>query len=213
VRIGRRTEVRELSKKPALTAEQLRSIRAGVSEDTRFIILIAALIGLRISEILGLRWSDVDFEGGTVTVNRRWYRGDLGETKTEASQRTRKLGPLLQEFATRYPGPHRREVYVFLGDDGVAPPDERDILRYELRPALRRLKLWFAGFGWHHFRRSEISIRQTVGEATALEAQKGAGHTRITTTMAYTLIDAHREVDQVARMYEWLLGPTQGPKQ
>jgi integrase len=38
-------------------------------------LLIAVLIGLRISEIMGLCWSDIDLEAATLTVERRWYRG------------------------------------------------------------------------------------------------------------------------------------------
>jgi len=212
-RIGRKVEVRELSKKQPLTAEQLRAILAAVSETTRFMLLIATLIGLRIPEIMGLRWSDIDLEAATLTVERRWYRGDVDQPKTEASKRTKKLGPLVSDFARLYPGPHKREQYIFLGDDGLTPPDERDILRYELRPALKRVKLWFAGFGWHQFRRIQITLKQSVGGSTLLEAQKGAGHSRVDTTMAYTLIDANRDEEQVTRLYNWLMGPVEGPKQ
>jgi integrase len=212
-RIGRKVEVRDLSKKQPLTAEQLRAILAAVSESTRFVLLIATLIGLRISEIMGLRWSDVDLEAATLIVERRWYRGDLGPPKTPAAERTKRLGPLVNEFGRRYPGPHKREQYIFLGDDGLTPPDERDMLRNELRPALKRLKLHFAGFGWHQFRRLQITLSQTEGGATPLEAQKGAGHSRVDTTMAYTLIDANRDEEQVTRMFNWLMGPGEGSKQ
>ena len=42
----------------------------------------------------------------------------------------------MEEFKRRYPGPQARESYIFVGDDGRTPPDERDILRYEVRPIL-----------------------------------------------------------------------------
>lgn len=213
VRIGKKKEVRDLSKKAPLTAEQLQSILAVVSPDTRVLILIAAFIGLRISEVLGLRWSDIDFEAGTLTVNRRWYRGDVDEPKNDPSKRRRELGPLLAEFSQRYPGPHKLDQYVFLGDDGVTPANERDILRYEVRPALKRLKLHYPGFGWHQFRRNEITLRQTVGGATAMEAKKGAGHSKMDTTLHYSLVDSNRERDQVQKMFDWLMGSAEGPKQ
>lgn len=129
-RIGRKREVRE---KRLLTADQLQQILAAVSESTRLMILVAMVIGLRISEVCGLQWKDVNFDEGTLTVARRWYRGDLDEPKTEANRRVRQLGPLVEEFRRRYPGPQAREWYVFVGDDGRTPLDERDILRYEGR--------------------------------------------------------------------------------
>lgn len=209
-RIGRKREVRE---KRLLTADQLQQILAAVSESTRFMILIAIVIGLRISEVCGLQWKDVDFDAGTLTVARRWYRGDLDEPKTEASKRQRQLGPVLQEFRRRYPGPQALDSYVFVGDDGRTPPDERDILRYELRPALRRLKLYYAGFGWHAFRRQNVTWRQTVGGATPIEAQKAAGHGSLDMTMLYTLSDAEREKQQVTAIMEKLMETPKGAVQ
>lgn len=85
VRIGRKRLVRE---KRLLSAEELRTLIAALPERPKFIVLIIFGLGLRISEVLGLRWKDVDFEKRLVTVRRRWYRGDLSEeneTKTEAS--------------------------------------------------------------------------------------------------------------------------------
>src|SRR5215472_13148530 len=57
VRVGRKREVRE---KRLVTAEQVRRILAAVSEDTRLMILTALLLGLRISEVCGLQWGDID---------------------------------------------------------------------------------------------------------------------------------------------------------
>jgi hypothetical protein len=62
------------------------------------------------------------------------------------------------------------------------PPDDRDLLRYEFRPDLKRLKLDYPGFGWHAFRRQNIAWRQQVGGATPLEAQKAAGHASLDMT-------------------------------
>ena len=195
-----------MREKRLLTAVQVQQILAAVSDSTRFMILIAMAIGLRISEVCGLQWRDIDFAAGTLTVARRWYRGDLDVPKTEASKRVRQLGPLVDDFRRRYPGPQARESYVFVGDDERTPPDERDILRYELRPVLRRLKLYYSGFGWHAFRRQNVTWRQTVGGATPIEAQKAAGHTSLDMTMLYTQTDAEREKQQVQAIMDQLTG-------
>lgn len=207
VRIGRKKEVRE---KRLLNADQVKMILAAVSEDTRLMILTALLLGLRISEVCGLQWGDIDFTSGTLTVRRRWYRGDLDEPKTEASRRVRELGPLLGEFGRRRRNGKATD-YIFAEND--IPVDERDVLRYELRPVLKRLKLYYPGFGWHAFRRANVTLRQTIGGATPLEAQKAAGHARVDVTMLYTLTDAERDRDQVQAIFDSLIGPTAGPKQ
>jgi integrase len=209
VRIGRKKLVRE---KRLLTAEQLVQILAGVDEQWRFLILILLGLGLRISEGLGLKWRDIDFEAGTLKVSRRWYRGDLDDTKNDNSAATLQLGPLAVEFRNRYPGPQALDAFVFVGDDGRMPPDDRDVLRYEFRPVLKRLKLYYPGFGWHAFRRQNITWRQTVGGATPIEAQKAARHGSLDMTLLYTLSDASREAGQVQAIFDKLMG-TDGPVQ
>lgn len=212
-RIGRETSVRGLQQKEPLKAAEIQAILVAVSPDTSLMILIGSLLGLRISETMGLRWLDIDFEAGTVTIRRRWYRGDLAEeTKSESGRRTLKLGPLVGDLRNRYPGPHLRERFIFLGEDGENPPDERDILRYELRPALKRLKLHYPGMGWHAFRRLSITWRQQAG-ATPFEAQKAAGHASMEMTLAYTLVDLDRQEEHTTKMYDAIMGRAEGPKQ
>lgn len=203
VTVGRKRLVRE---KRLVTSEQFRAILVGVGDQTQFMILIASLVGLRISEVLGLRWSDVDFEKRTLAIERRWYRGDVDELKSEARRGTRGIGPLAGEFQRRYPGPHKRDEYVFLGDEGGNPPDERDILRYELRPILKKLGIYYPGCGWHIYKRAHITYRQTVGGATPVEAQKAGGHSSLDMTCLYSLSDMDREQEQVTKVYDFLMG-------
>lgn len=212
IRLGRKIEARELSNKEPLTVEQFQSILAVVEEPVRFMVLILALTGLRVSEVLGLRWKHINFDLGTLSVEQRWYRGDLDIPKSKRGARRLQLGPLVDEFRRRYPGPHAADWYVFLGDDRKTPPDERDLLRYELRPALKRLGLYYPGFGWHQFRRNNITFRQYAG-ATPLEAQAAAGHASADMTMHYTLRSSDREREQIQRIFEMYLGRSIGPKQ
>ena len=54
--------------------------------------LIAAT-GLRIGELLGLRWRSLDLEVGTLAVRESVYEGKLQRPKTQKSRRTIPLGP------------------------------------------------------------------------------------------------------------------------
>jgi integrase len=213
VRVGRKKLVRE---KRLLTAEQLRTILAALAERERFIVLLLFGLGLRISEALGLRWSDVDLAAGTIAIRRRWYRGDLGEdgdTKSAAGERKLQLGrALADEFKQRNPGVHRHGEFVFLGDDGRLPPDDRDLLRECFRPVVKRLGLWYKGFGWHAFRRQNVTWRQHAG-ATPTEAMRAAGHSSMDMTLLYTLSDAERERSQVDAMFERLMEMPEGKPQ
>jgi integrase len=183
---------------------------AALPDHLRFLVLILFGLGLRVSEALGLKWKDVDFDVGKVKIRRRWCRGDLseeGENKSEASTADLPMSTsLAYEFKRRYPGPHKRDAFIFLGEDGFTPPDDRDLLRWEFRPILKRLGLYYPGFGWHAFRRQNITWRQTVGGATPLEAQKGARHASLDMTLLYTMTDHERETAQQQRMFDELLG-------
>jgi integrase len=192
--------------KRSLADDQLRTLLVALDERERFLIQILYGVGLRISEALGLKWCDLDLEGGTVTIRRRWYRGDLSEeTKSPAGERILQLGSILtDEFKRRYPGPHKLDAHVFIGDDGRNPPDDRDLLREYFRPIVRRLGLYYVGFGWHAFRRKNISARQHAG-ATPLEAMRAAGHNSVDMTLLYTLSDADRERTQVDAMFDGLM--------
>jgi integrase len=172
-------------------------------------VLILFGLGLRISEALGLRWDDLDFDAATISIKRRWYRGDLSEeeTKTEGSTAEVRLSPsMLAEFVMRYPGPQARIQFIFVGDDGKNPPDDRDLLRFEFRPILVRLRLYYQGFGWHAFRRQNITWKQQIGGASLIEAQKAGRHASLDMTYLYSLPDKERETSQQQAMFDHLLG-------
>lgn len=195
IRLGKKKLAREKRK---LTIPQLQGILGAVQERERLIITVLFALGLRISECLGLKWKDIDWEKGLVSIERRWYRGDIDETKTEKSERVLALGPLVDEFKRRYPGPQAADTFVF--DDGGLPPDDRDLLRWNFRPVLKALKLYYLGFGWHAFRRENITLRQTLGGATPMEASKAAGHSSMDMSLEYFLDDHARQAEQVSKM-------------
>ena len=74
-----------------------RFLRAAEGTDYHLPIHLAFYTGLRLSEILGLRWSDIDLEARTLTVRRTMVslRGDpmhIGEPKLRGSRRVVAFG-------------------------------------------------------------------------------------------------------------------------
>src|SRR5207248_145598 len=57
-----------------------------LAQPYRTIVLIALCFGLRISEILGLRWTDFDFKGSVVLIQRSAVGKRLNKLKTEYSE-------------------------------------------------------------------------------------------------------------------------------
>jgi hypothetical protein len=51
-------------------------------------VYVAVFTGLRISELIGLRWNDVTFDPPQLTIDERYCRGDWDAPKSEASNAT-----------------------------------------------------------------------------------------------------------------------------
>ncbi len=76
--------------------------RFPVGNNSYILLMIGYYAGLRIGEITGLTWEDIDFNENTLTVNKQLYkRGKghwcLGPTKTPASMRIIPFGQTLAE--------------------------------------------------------------------------------------------------------------------
>lgn len=52
----------------------------------RCLIVLVSATGLRVSEALGLRWSDVEWEKGKIQVRRGFVDGEIGGPKSKASR-------------------------------------------------------------------------------------------------------------------------------
>jgi integrase len=197
--LGRKKMKRE---RRILRDEHFQLLLAALPNDVRLMIETAVSTGMRVSEILGLKWRNVDLERGWIRVEERYYRGDLGEPKTEKSKRMLPLGYLVEKFkelkSTATSGGDR---YVFERDGN--PMDDRGLLRNVIRPAAERLGFYFEGFGWHSFRRQNITVLQEEG-ATAFEAMAQAGHSRVSMTEEYTIVGLDRREQAVRRLQERL---------
>ena len=142
--------------------------------------------GLRISEAVGLKWSDVDFDNGTASVTRSVVKGREGNTKTEIS---RKLVPL-----------HACQLEDLKAWRAVAPyPDDSDwlfashlkkgrkpywpdmIRKRHLLPLAEKLGIK-KRIGWHSFRRSYASLLKANGEDMKV-VQELLRHAKFSTTM------------------------------
>jgi integrase len=77
----------EAEKAKALTEDELRALLATVPDESRLLVTLLAQAGLRISEALPLRWSDVDFGRRRLRVRRSLSRGQVGPPKSRYGRR------------------------------------------------------------------------------------------------------------------------------
>ena len=200
--LGRKKAKRE---KLILTDEQVGRLLNELDCDVRLMVETAVSTGMRVSELIGLKWRCVDLDRGLIRVEERYYRGDTGEPKTERSRRVLSLCLLVEEYRRRKEAGASPEDYVFHRNG--EPMDDRQLLRNVLRPTAKRLGIYFPGFGWHTFRRQNITMIQEEG-ATPFEAQAQAGHSKPAMTSAYTLVGLDRREAAVRRVQLRLLRRT-----
>jgi len=164
-------------------------VRAAASEQDGALFLTAAFTGLRMGELLALRWRDVDFGGSTVRVRASYY---LGQLTTPKSGKVRAV-PMAPDVATRLAQLGRREHW--LEDDGVVFVGETG--SYLDGSALRRrYKSAAAAAGLRPLRFHDL--RHTFGtrmiaKADIRRVQEWMGHADIQTTMRYLHYAPHAE--------------------
>ena len=95
-------EVRGISKrrkKPfILSLEQYFAVLDHLPTPYRIMVIVVQCTGLRVSEILALKWLDVDFERLIMRVTRKVVNGRISRVKTEYSEDDLPLDP---DFATQ----------------------------------------------------------------------------------------------------------------
>jgi len=74
-----------------LLPTELRKLIDTATDPWAMPIMLAAYTGARQAEVLGLQWSDIDWNRRTAGIRRQWRRGAFYEPKTKASRRTVEL--------------------------------------------------------------------------------------------------------------------------
>ena len=184
-----------------LTADECRTLLGYLDEPWRTMVLVAMTVGLRVSEILGLQWKDFDFDQNTVSVQRAWVVGKVGDVKTRYSKKKVPLDPSLVTALLSYQLKYQCCEWVFANPDTNRPWWAHHIQQQRIAPAGARAKL--GRIGWHTFRHSYSSMLRHLGVDLKVQ-QELLRHADIRTTMnTYTqaMPTALREANsRVARM-------------
>jgi integrase len=134
----------------------------------RTLALLDAATGLRVSELLALRWSDVDFENLELNVTRSIWHQVVGNCKTEASAKPVPTDSYMAEDLLRW----RRQSdyasdddYVFASETmkGNQPYWPDNLMKRHIRPVAKANGI-NKNIGWHTFRHSFGTLLKANGE-------------------------------------------------
>jgi integrase len=178
-----------------LTFEEAHRLIAGADDEWRTMITVALRTGLRLGELLALRWTDVDLGTGRIVVRRAVARGVIGTPK---NGRTREV-PLSKQALETLKSHARRGELVFCAPAGemlTKGATKWPLYRACKRAGLRRI-------GWHVARHTFAShlIMRGVPIRTVQEL---LGHSTIemTTRYAHLSPEARRDAVQVLDIRE-----------
>lgn len=131
------------------TSEQLKVIMSSIKgRPIEPVVILSAYFGLRRSEVLGLKWKDIDFENNMVYINRsRVMAGNAiidKDTKTASSRRALLLMPVVKEYLLElrqkgYGDKYRNAEYVCRM--GTGEPIRPDYVSQTFKKIIRELKL------------------------------------------------------------------------
>ena len=177
-------------------------------EPARTAFILAAMTGMRISEILGLQWEDVDFDRAILHVRRSSVDGVIGACKTESSRRPLPLPKQAVEALrawrerSSYTNP---DAWVFASDAmfGRQPRFAGSMWLKNVVPAIVRAGITKPKLGWHTLRRSYASLLLSTGAdlRTSMELMRHATSAMTLETYSQSTGGAKREAsDKAARL-------------
>ncbi len=163
-------------------SDQERQARRAEDQQDGEMVRVSAYAGLRLGELLALRWRDVDFAGHALTVGRAMSAGVESSTK---SGRVRRL-PLPDQAAAALDRMSRREDFTGADERVFCNPLGRTLDPSALR---RRYKAAQAAAGlralrWHDLRHTYGSLLAAAG-VDLVTIQAAMGHSALATTGRY----------------------------
>jgi integrase len=138
-----------------LLPSEINRLARSLRNREKTLVLLAAGTGLRMSELFGLKWHDVDFAGKQVSVLRSIVKQSVRPCKTEASQKPVPLDPHLVRTLRAW----RRSARF------RHPCPLRFLARYEYRLATKHLH--FCSFSKQPTTGRSMLLTQTARRAQA----------------------------------------------
>lgn len=166
------THVRQSAKRSrvptVLTPDQLKDFLANLADPAKTAVLLGALTGLRVGELLGLKWLDIDFEQLEIRVVRDVVKQRIERCKTEASKKAIPIDAELAEtlWSWRLRCPYNQPSDWVFGSPqrkGKQPYWPSSLFRVALQPALKAAGIT-EPVGWHTLRHTFGTLMKANGE-------------------------------------------------
>jgi integrase len=163
-----RQSAKRLRTPDVLDVDETKALLSELKDPFWTMVFLAAATGLRVSEILGMKWQDVIFDTLEIHLSRAIVDGVVGGMKTEASRKPvpldSALAEVLLDWRARTPY-NRDDDWLFASPEklGRQPYWPDSALRKAVRPGAVRAGI-VKHIGWHTFRHSFATLLKANGE-------------------------------------------------
>ena len=155
---------------------------------SHYMILTAIYTGMRLQEIAGLKWEDINFNWHTISINKAWNykQHKLTKTKTESSVRVIKINDILLDALAELKDNHRE--FVFENSQGNIPSSNG--VNKTLRRVLKMADIDRPNYHFHSLRHSHVALLLYYGiELYPISKRLGHSNMNITAQKYAYLID------------------------
>lgn len=205
-----RTSAKRLTVPETLTAEEFLTLYGRLPDRERTMVTICATTGLRVSEVLGLKWENIDSEAGLADVQRSVVDGAIGDCKSEVSKQPVPLDALTLDELRSW-----RKITMYASDAdwifaserlfGKMPIWSNSSLQKVLQPAARGARIMKL-IGWHTFRHTYSTMLAEHGDDVKV-VQELMRHAKLSTTMEiYTHPRMERKREAQSKVVDMLFG-------
>ncbi len=152
-----------------LTPQQLKELLDKLVDLPKTAVLVAASTGLRVGELLGLKWENVDFENLELSVTRDVVKQRIEHCKTEASRKPVPIDAAVAEILWAWQlrcAYNQPNDWIFASPamKGKQPYWPSSIYRVYLKPVLEDDLKIKEPVGWHTLRHSLGTLMKANGE-------------------------------------------------
>jgi len=166
-----------------LTEEEFGALLNQLVHPYLCMVLLAGCTGLRISEVMGLRWAGINFETLAMEIREGYARSQVTKLKSECSQDELPLDPDVATILLEWKRlcPETIGDWVFPSPRTNNPYDSGSLRKKILKTAALRAKIP-GQIGWHTLRHSYRAWLDETGAPLGVQ-QKLMRHANISTTM------------------------------
>ncbi len=162
---------------------------------SRYMIITALYTGMRIGEIMALKWSDIDYKHHLIKITKSYsYQdGKLKDPKTENSKRVIRVSNKLLQILSQLKINH--QDFIFANENGKIPTT--NAANKTLRKQLNKLHIYKDHFHFHSLRHTHVALLLFKG-VPLYAVSKRLGHSNMSITAsvyAYMLDELRQQSD------------------